>query len=51
MNRKRINILLIIFIVTALFFAGPVIAAEGSDTQTAIDIVKEELQTNIKAKT
>ena len=47
MRRKRINILFIIVFLAALFFAGPVIAAEGIDSQATIDIVKDELQTNI----
>ncbi len=47
MRRKRINISLIIVFLAALFFAGPVMAASGEEAQTPIDIVKEELQTNI----
>jgi Amt family ammonium transporter len=47
MRRKRINILFIIVFLAALIFTGPVMAANGENSQAAIDIVKEELQTNI----
>ncbi len=47
MRSKRINIFFIIMFLAALFFGRPVMAASGEDSQASIDIVKEELQTNI----
>ena len=46
MNRKKLNILIIITFLAALFFVGPVTAAEES-SQADIGVVKDELQTNI----
>ncbi|MBN1975684.1 MAG: ammonium transporter [Sedimentisphaerales bacterium] len=47
MNRNKINLLIIIVFLSALFFAMPVMAAEEEDLKASIDAAKEELQKNI----
>ena len=47
MNKKRINLLIILAILSAIFFVRPVMAAEEGVPQINIDAVKEELQNNI----
>jgi Amt family ammonium transporter len=47
MNRKRINLLIFTVCLAAIFFAAPVMAAEGGDTQASIDALKDEMQNNI----
>jgi Amt family ammonium transporter len=47
MNKRKINLLILVACLSALIFIMPVMAAEGGDSQTSIEAVKNELQLNI----
>ncbi len=47
MNRRKNNLLIVIAFLSVLFLTLPVMAAEGGDSKTSIEAIKNELQLNI----